>query len=66
MWPTAGIDEDLDRTVVSVLVRQGDRDAGGRAGQGVGVGADSMRRALHAYTHGNNKSNGGRQHNSRS
>lgn len=46
---TAGVDEDFDRTVISVLVSQGDHDAGGRAGQRVGVGSDSMRRAFYTY-----------------
>lgn len=48
--PTAGVDEDFDRTVVSVLVRQGDDDTGGRAGQRVCISADGVRRALHTYT----------------
>lgn len=48
--PTAGVDEDFDGTVVSVLVSQSDDDTGGRPSQRVCIGADGMRRALHTYT----------------
>lgn len=50
LWPTAGVDEDFDRAVVSVLVSQSDDDAGGRAGQRVCISADSVRWALYTYT----------------
>lgn len=48
--PTAGVDEDSDRVVISVLVCQSDDHVGGRASQRVCISSDGMRRALHSYT----------------
>lgn len=48
--PTARVDEDCDRAVISVLVSQSDDDAGSRAGQGISVGSNGVRGTLHTYT----------------
>lgn len=45
--PTDGVNEDFDRTVICVLVSQGDDDTGGRTSQRICISSDGMRGALH-------------------